>query len=49
MNLIDELRTIQDQHGYLPDNELRAFSQRTSVPLYQLQAVSRAGVFPMNS
>ena len=40
MNLIDELRAIQDQHGYLPENELRAFSQQTHIPLYQLQAVA---------
>jgi NADH:ubiquinone oxidoreductase subunit F (NADH-binding)/NADH:ubiquinone oxidoreductase subunit E len=40
MNLISELKTIQDRHGYLPEEELRAFSQRTATPLYKLQAVA---------
>jgi formate dehydrogenase beta subunit len=40
MNLISELKAIQDRHGYLPEEELRKFSQRTATPLYQLQAVA---------
>lgn len=40
MNLINELKAIQERHGYLPEEELRAFSQRTVVPLYQIQAVA---------
>src|SRR5215510_3058172 len=40
MNLISELKTIQERHGYLPEEELRAFSQRTAIPLYQIQAVA---------
>jgi NADH:ubiquinone oxidoreductase subunit F (NADH-binding) len=40
MNLIAELKAIQERHGYLPEAELRAFSQRTATPLYQLQAVA---------
>jgi len=40
VNLINELRTIQERYGYLPEEELRAFSQRTAIPLYQLQAVA---------
>jgi NADH:ubiquinone oxidoreductase subunit F (NADH-binding)/NADH:ubiquinone oxidoreductase subunit E len=40
MNLINELKAIQEQHGYLPEEELRAFSQRAVVPLYQIQAVA---------
>jgi NADH:ubiquinone oxidoreductase subunit F (NADH-binding) len=40
MNLINELKAIQDRHGYLSENELRAFSQRTTIPLYQIQAVA---------
>jgi len=40
MNLINELKAIQDRHGYLSDEELRAFSQRTTIPLYKLQAVA---------
>jgi len=40
MNLISELKAIQDRYGYLPEQELRAFSQRTTIPLYQVQAVA---------
>ncbi|MGH7965773.1 MAG: NADH-quinone oxidoreductase subunit NuoF, partial [Candidatus Binatia bacterium] len=40
MNLISDLKAIQDRHGYLPEAELRAFSQRTTIPLYQIQAVA---------
>jgi len=40
MNLINELKAIQERHGYLPEEELRAFSQRAIVPLYQIQAVA---------
>ena len=40
MNLIDELKAIQHRLGYLPEEELRAFSQRTATPLYKLQAVA---------
>jgi NADH:ubiquinone oxidoreductase subunit F (NADH-binding)/NADH:ubiquinone oxidoreductase subunit E len=40
MNLISELKTIQERHGYLPEDELRRFSQRTAIPLYQIQAVA---------
>jgi formate dehydrogenase beta subunit len=40
MNLINELKAIQERHGYLPEEELRAFAQRTIVPLYQIQAVA---------
>jgi NADH:ubiquinone oxidoreductase subunit F (NADH-binding)/NADH:ubiquinone oxidoreductase subunit E len=40
MNLINELKAIQERHGYLPEDELRAFSQRTATPLYQIQAVA---------
>ncbi len=40
MNLISALKTIQERYGYLPEDELRAFSQRTAIPLYQIQAVA---------
>ena len=40
MNLINELKAIQERHGYLPEEELRAFSQRAIVPLYHIQAVA---------
>ena len=40
MNLISELKAIQDRHGYLSEQELQAFSQRATIPLYQIQAVA---------
>lgn len=40
MNLISELKAIQERYGYLPEDELRTFSQRTATPLYQIQAVA---------
>jgi formate dehydrogenase beta subunit len=40
MNLIDELKAIQHRFGYLPEEELRAYSQRTATPLYKLQAIA---------
>jgi NADH:ubiquinone oxidoreductase subunit F (NADH-binding)/NADH:ubiquinone oxidoreductase subunit E len=40
MNLLNDLKAIQERHGYLPEDELRAFSQRTATPLYQIQAVA---------
>jgi len=40
MNLISELKAMQERHGYLPEAELRAFAQRTATPLYQIQAVA---------
>ncbi len=42
--IIDELRVIQKQHGYLPKNELQALSKRTNTPLYRLHGV--ADFFP---
>lgn len=42
--IIDELRVIQEHHGYLPTNELRALSKRTNVPLHRLHGV--ADFFP---
>ena len=42
--IIEELRAIQHKHGYLPVEELRALSQRTQAPLYQLHGV--ASFFP---
>src|SRR5262245_22043059 len=40
MKLIAELKAIQGRPGYLTEEELRAFSQRTATPLYKLQAVA---------
>ena len=38
--LIDELRVIQREHGYLPPEALRALAERAQVPLYQLHGVA---------
>ena len=38
--VIDELRQIQAQHGYLPADALGALAQRIQVPLYQLHGVA---------
>src|SRR5262245_53644560 len=42
--IIEELRAIQQKHGYLPVAELHALSKRTQAPLYQLHGV--ASFFP---
>jgi len=38
--LIDDLKAIQDRCGFLSDEEIRAYSDRTNTPLYQIQAVA---------
>lgn len=38
--IIEELRAIQQIHGYLPADELRALSERTQTPLYHLQGLA---------
>lgn len=38
--LIDSLREIQDEHGWLPEEAIRSFCDRTNTPLYQVQAVA---------
>ena len=38
--IIQELKTIQKVHGYLPVEELQALSRRLQVPLYRLQSVA---------
>jgi NADH:ubiquinone oxidoreductase subunit F (NADH-binding) len=38
--LIEELKAIQHRHGYLPREELRALSERTNVPLWQIHGVA---------
>ncbi len=40
MNLIEELYSLQDAHGFLRDSDLRALSARTKVPLYEIQGVA---------
>jgi len=39
-DLIDELRNIQREHGWLPAAALHALSERSSIPLYQLHGVA---------
>jgi len=38
--LIDDLKAIQERCGHLPADELNAYADRTSTPLYQIQAVA---------
>ena len=38
--LIDDLKSIQERHGYLPEDELRALSARNRVPLYEIHGVA---------
>lgn len=40
MNLIEELYALQEAHGYLREDDLRALSKRTKVPLYEIEGVS---------
>ena len=42
--IFDELRAIQDQYGYLPDEQMQALSRRTKIPLPQIHGV--ADFFP---
>ncbi len=42
--VIDELRAIQREHGYLPQGALQALSERIQTPLYHLQGL--ASFFP---
>ncbi len=38
--LIEELRAIQDRHGFLPEEELRQLSRRTLTPLYRIEGLT---------
>lgn len=38
--IVQELHTIQNQHGYLPAAELQTLSRRINVPLYRLYGVA---------
>jgi len=40
MNLIEELYALQEEHGWLREEDLRALSDRLRVPLYEIQGVS---------
>ena len=42
--VIEELRAIQREHGYLPQSALQALSERIQTPLYHLQGL--ASFFP---
>ncbi len=38
--IIHELHTIQNQHGYLPEDDLQSLSSRLNIPLYRLHGVA---------
>jgi len=38
--IIHELKIIQEEHGYLPAEELQALARRLNVPLYRLHGVA---------
>jgi len=40
MNLIEELYALQEAHGYLREENLRALSTRNRVPLYEIEGVA---------
>ena len=40
MNLIQELYALQETHGHLREEDLRALSRRIKVPLYEIEGVS---------
>ena len=37
---IDDLKAIQQQHGFLPADEIQALSERRNIPLYEIHAVA---------
>jgi NADH:ubiquinone oxidoreductase subunit F (NADH-binding)/NADH:ubiquinone oxidoreductase subunit E len=42
--IVQQLHHIQEEHGYLPEVELRALAERSGIPLYRIQEV--ASFFP---
>ena len=40
MNLLQQLNQLQEEHGWLPEAALRAFSEESGTPLYEIQAVA---------
>ena len=46
MNLIEELVALQDEHGYLRDEDLRALATRTRAPLYEIAGATRGPGLP---
>src|SRR5688572_32448271 len=43
-NVVDALRAIQEEHGWLEPEAVRAYAERTSTPMYRLHGV--ASFFP---
>ena len=40
MNLLQQLNELQAEHGWLPEDVLRAFSEETKTPLFRIQEVA---------
>ena len=40
MNRIEELYALQEDRGFLSEEDLRALSRRLKVPLYELEGIS---------
>jgi NADH:ubiquinone oxidoreductase subunit F (NADH-binding)/NADH:ubiquinone oxidoreductase subunit E len=38
--IFDELKSIQEEHGYLPADQLRTLAETARVPLYRIQSVA---------
>src|SRR5215207_6455136 len=38
--IIQALRAVQDEHGYMPDKELHALAEKLNVPVYHLHGVA---------
>lgn len=38
--LINDLKSVQEKHGFLPEVELRALAERNRIPLYEIQGVA---------
>ena len=38
--IIQALRAVQDEHGYIPDKELHALAEKLKVPVYHLHGVA---------
>ena len=43
--IVQELRLIQERHGHLPEDALRALARRLAVPLHRLHEV--ASFYPL--
>lgn len=38
--ILDDLRSIQEEYGYLEESELRSYSRRSNIPLYRLYGLA---------